>query len=360
MLKNFVVETTNAPGTTVNVNLAGAISGRNSFAQAFSSGVQVFYFMDDGTQAEAGIGTFTAGSPNVLSRATVLWNTSGTTSRLNFSGSTRVYNYTPAERAVYKDASGNVSLPADLSAAGSLAVAGTAAVTGLASLNGGARIPNAVALQMVDLSGTAHNVLTMFPDNTVNMSVAGGVAWRVLDQAETTVLFSVDNTGNATLKGAFSSGGSITATDGTQAASLLPGGGVVVEQNGLSPGLASFISVGTGQIGSITGNGAGGVAYNTTSDHRLKATFGRTGGGEIGRIAVYDAEFNAIPGVRRPMLLAHELAEVAPWAVTGVKDATDADGRAVYQMVDYTALLPALIAYAQSLEGRITQLEGGV
>ena len=97
MVENFVLETASAPGTSATVNLAGAATGRRSFAQAFATGATVDYFMDDGTQAEWGKGLFTAGAPNTLARATVIKNTAGTTSRLNFTGTTRVYNEVPGE-----------------------------------------------------------------------------------------------------------------------------------------------------------------------------------------------------------------------------------------------------------------------
>jgi hypothetical protein len=98
MLANFVQETANAPGSATTINLAGPPTGRRGFLAAFASGASVYYFLDDGTQSEWGVGTVTAGSPNTLSRTSVLGNTAGTTARLNFTGTTRVYNELPAER----------------------------------------------------------------------------------------------------------------------------------------------------------------------------------------------------------------------------------------------------------------------
>lgn len=130
MLKNFVLETVNAPGTSATLNLAGASAGRQSFAQAFASGVNVFYFLDDGTQAEWGIGLFTAGSPNTIARNTVIGNTAGTTGRLNFSGSTRVYNEVPAERLPYVDSTNTLNLGgAALNTAGGAVSTGGGAVS---------------------------------------------------------------------------------------------------------------------------------------------------------------------------------------------------------------------------------------
>lgn len=101
MLANFVQETSSNPGTATTINLAGAATGRRSFASAFGSGVLVYYFLDDGTQGEWGIGTVTSGTPNTLARTTVLGNTAGNTNRLNFTGTTRVYCTLPGERTIY-------------------------------------------------------------------------------------------------------------------------------------------------------------------------------------------------------------------------------------------------------------------
>lgn len=102
MLKNFVAETTNAPGTAASVTLLGALSGRQTFKGAgFISGEATFYFMEDGAQAEWGFGAPTFGSPDAYSRTTPKGNTSGTTARLNFGGITRIYNEVPAEFLPY-------------------------------------------------------------------------------------------------------------------------------------------------------------------------------------------------------------------------------------------------------------------
>jgi hypothetical protein len=54
--------------------------------------------MDDGAQAEWGVGTITHGSPDQLARTTVIGNTLGTLARLNFAGVVRVHNALLAER----------------------------------------------------------------------------------------------------------------------------------------------------------------------------------------------------------------------------------------------------------------------
>lgn len=109
MLRDLVLESSTAPGTAVTINLAGAQPDRVTFASKFASGSPCFYFMDDGTQAEWGIGVSTTASPNTLSRNTVIGNTAGTLLRLNFTGSTLVYCEVPGENNAYLDGAGNLT-----------------------------------------------------------------------------------------------------------------------------------------------------------------------------------------------------------------------------------------------------------
>jgi hypothetical protein len=121
MLGNFIQESATNPGTSTNVSLNGAATGRLAFLSVFNSGQSCFYVMDDGAQQEWGIGSVTSGNPNVLARTTVLGNSLGTTARLNFTGAVRVYNAMPAERAIWKGDTGlaakltGVSVPVELS-----------------------------------------------------------------------------------------------------------------------------------------------------------------------------------------------------------------------------------------------------
>lgn len=110
MLNNFIVETVNAPGTTASVNLLGAVTGRKRFRDKFASGNTTFYYMEDGTNFECGMGVITYGSPDTYNRATVLDNSSGTTSRINFAGTTRIYCEVPAQRALWRDSAGNLDI----------------------------------------------------------------------------------------------------------------------------------------------------------------------------------------------------------------------------------------------------------
>ena len=111
--------------------------------------------------------------------------------------------------------------------------------------------------------------------------------------------------------------------------------------------------------GGISYNRGGGlVAYNTTSDYRAKDIIGpvSNSGSLIDSLKVYVGKMKGAT-IERPMLIAHEAQEVAPYAVTGTKDEVDAEGKPKYQQMDASALVPLLIAEIQSLRARVQTLE---
>jgi hypothetical protein len=103
---------------------------------------------------------------------------------------------------------------------------------------------------------------------------------------------------------------------------------------------------------------AGLVRYNTTSDYRAKTIIGPvTNSGElVDALKVYVGKMNGATA-ERPMLIAHEAQEVAPYAVSGEKDAVDKDGKPVYQQIDVSSLVPLLLAEVKSLRQRVAELE---
>jgi hypothetical protein len=113
-IKNRVLQEASAPGTGTTVNLAVAtVTGFVSWASQFANGAAIYYVLDDGNQVETGFGVFNTGSPNTISRATVLWNSAGTQpSRLNFTTTTRVFAQVPAEYLGYRTTTGGFSLDA--------------------------------------------------------------------------------------------------------------------------------------------------------------------------------------------------------------------------------------------------------
>ena len=110
-----------------------------------------------------------------------------------------------------------------------------------------------------------------------------------------------------------------------------------------------------GAIGSITQNGTTAIAYNTTSDYRLKENVIAVTGSITRLQQLKPCKFNFIAEPDRAVdgFLAHEVQDIVPEAITGEKDAVDDDGNPVYQGIDQSKLVPLLTAALQEAIGRI-------
>ena len=109
-------------------------------------------------------------------------------------------------------------------------------------------------------------------------------------------------------------------------------------------------------IGSIVVN-SGSVAYNTTSDYRLKENIAPMTGALDKVSALRPCTYTwKATGEHTQGFIAHELAEVVPDAVSGQKDAVDADGNPVYQGIDTSFLVATLTAAIQEQQALITAL----
>jgi hypothetical protein len=100
------------------------------------------------------------------------------------------------------------------------------------------------------------------------------------------------------------------------------------------------------------------TTYNSASDYRLKEAVQPLSGG-LARVSALKPSIYKwkVDGSSGEGFLAHELAEVVPAAVTGEKDAVDADGKPAYQGVDLSKVVPVLVAAIQELTARVQTLE---
>ena len=111
-------------------------------------------------------------------------------------------------------------------------------------------------------------------------------------------------------------------------------------------------------IGSISQNGTTGVLYNTSSDYRLKESVKPISGGLARVNALKPSVYNwKSDGSTGEGFLAHELAEVVPFAVSGEKDAVNADGTIKSQGIDMSRIVPILVAAIQELTARVQTIE---
>ena len=112
-IKDRVQETTTTTGTGT-LNLAGAVDSFQTFVAGVGDGNTTYYAITDGNGSawEVGIGTVTDASPDTLARTTVLGSSTGSKISLS-SASHNVFVTYPADKAIFKDASGFVGIGTD-------------------------------------------------------------------------------------------------------------------------------------------------------------------------------------------------------------------------------------------------------
>lgn len=110
VVKNRVKETTATTGTGT-LTLAGAVTGFQAFSSALSNNDTTYYSLIEPSTGsfEVGIGTFTA-SGTTLARTTILASSNSNNAINLTAGSAEVFITQPAEKAVFFDASGDVTL----------------------------------------------------------------------------------------------------------------------------------------------------------------------------------------------------------------------------------------------------------
>ncbi len=108
-----------------------------------------------------------------------------------------------------------------------------------------------------------------------------------------------------------------------------------------------------GYIGTTTNGTA--ILYAANSDYRLKNDLKNFNGLDlINQIKIYDFAWKE-NGSRMHGVMAHELQEVVPYAVGGVKDETNPDGSMKIQAVDYSKLTPILVKAIQEQDLQIKE-----
>ena len=114
-----------------------------------------------------------------------------------------------------------------------------------------------------------------------------------------------------------------------------------------------------GEIGSIKVYSASGVAFNTSSDYRLKENEVLiTDGLEmVNNLKPYRFNFKGYPELVLDGFFAHEVAPFVPTAVDGEKDAMNEDGTIHPQSMDYGQMATVMVAAIQELSAKVEELE---
>ena len=174
----------------------------------------------------------------------------------------------------------------------------------------------------------------------------------------------IDSSGNLLI------GKSSESLNNTAGLSLNGGAGLIRIERNNDPSLqinrmsangqmVQFFRGATNQVGNITGNTSS-TSYNTSSDYRLKenVTYDFDATSRLKQLK--PCRFNFITDADNTVdgFLAHEVSSIVPEAITGDKDAVDADGNIDPQGIDQSKIVPLLVKTIQELEARITALEG--
>lgn len=124
VLNDRVKETTTTTGTGT-FTLAGAVTGFETFGAGIGNSNTTYYAvtLPGSAEFEVGLGTLNSDS-STLARTTVI-SSSNSDAAVNFSSGTKtIFCTIPASKSVFLDASGNVSVGADLSVGDDLTVEG--------------------------------------------------------------------------------------------------------------------------------------------------------------------------------------------------------------------------------------------
>lgn len=134
-----------------------------------------------------------------------------------------------------------------------------------------------------------------------------------------------------------------------------PKTGAEFRANGSTPHYAITFRNVNGLVGSITTSGSS-TSYSTSSDYRLKEDLKPIANPLDRVISLNPINFAwKSDGSRVDGFLAHEVQEVVPEAISGVKDEVDANGNPVYQGIDQSKLVPLLAGAIQELKDIVDQ-----
>jgi hypothetical protein len=198
-------------------------------------------------------------------------------------------------------------------------------------------------------TGSKNIILGGYSGSTAPISATGS-NYIVLSDGDGNVRQTIDSSGNVGM----GTTAPASATN-TNSIAIIPGSGQILHQhlNGTASGsVYSYFIYNGSAIASISQNGTTAVAYNTSSDYRLKENIVPITGAlsKVALLKPVTYTWKSAPDEAGEGFIAHELAEVCPQAVHGTKDAVDADGKPVYQGIDTSFLVATLTAAIQELK----------
>jgi len=297
---------------------------------------------------------------NLTNSIVTLTNGSATSPGLTFSGNTRTGLFMPAANTVAFtaantevmriDSSGRVGIGTN-NPSYVLDVQGTTATQRISSTTG----TNA-AYKII--SNTGQNFYIGLDNSSGNQLLSAAYGATLLGSGAYPMVFGTNNTERMRIDSSGNLMLNTTSVLGLAKQSLFFNGlveyGINIKTtysttNGSN--FMNFFAAGGGVIGSITQATSTTVAYNTSSDYRLKENVTPLANGLTKVMALKPCHWTwKTYADYGEGFIAHELAEVCPNAVTGQKDAVDAEGNPKYQGVDTSFLVATLTAAIQELK----------
>jgi len=204
-------------------------------------------------------------------------------------------------------------------------------------------------------TGNYNTVLGSYNGNQSGLDIRTASNYIVLSDGQGNPRIVVDNSGQAIFGGVlFNANSSVTIS------SLASNGCTAVAATTSATNAWRFYNP-NGQVGSISISGSL-TSYNVSSDRRLKENIAPLTNGLASVLALKPSQYNYIVDASTQIqgFIADELQAVVPHAVTGEKDAVDAEGKPVYQGVDASFLIPHLVAAIQEQQAIIEQLKAKV
>jgi len=226
------------------------------------------------------------------------------------------------------------------------------------SFNAGAKIyigDNALASRQLELSLEGNGssefyafVRTKEPGGLLALGNANNAYAAIIDSSSNFLLGTTSAIGSATNT---ADNFTFSSTSGYAWLSVSDAGGVYIQRQNDGKVLSFFRA--TSIVGSISVDSVSPTTnYNTTSDQRLKENIADASAGNIDDIRVRSFDWKDGGFHQSHGMIAQELVDVAPEAVTQGKTNDD-----MWQ-VDYSKLVPMMIKEIQDLRARVAQLEG--
>jgi hypothetical protein len=199
-------------------------------------------------------------------------------------------------------------------------------------------------------TGSANTILGTFSGNQNGLDIRTGLNYIVLSDGDGVPRGIFDGSGNFFV-GTTTTG--FTNTNGTYISPFSGGGNVNIGHSSTVVSGTAYVGFGfnTSSIGSISQSGTTAVLYNTTSDQRLKTNIVDAPESNIDSIKVRSFDWISDGSHQTYGMIAQELAEAAPYAVSQSNNPDEMMG------VDYSKLVPMMVKEIQSLRNRLLALE---